>query len=66
MAARKGCSLPQLAIAWVLAQGADVIPIPGMKTRAHLKDNLGALEVALSAAEEQELRQLVDRAAGAG
>jgi aryl-alcohol dehydrogenase-like predicted oxidoreductase len=60
MAARKGCSLPQLAIAWVLAQGQDVTPIPGMKTRAHLDDNLGALQVSLSAAEEQELRRLVD------
>ncbi len=60
VAQRKGCSLPQLAIAWVLAQGADVTPIPGMKTRAHLNDNLGALEVALSGAEEQELRALVD------
>jgi aryl-alcohol dehydrogenase-like predicted oxidoreductase len=60
LAARKGCSLPQLAIAWVLAQGADVTPIPGMKTRTHLNDNLGALQVALSAAEEQELRRLVD------
>jgi aryl-alcohol dehydrogenase-like predicted oxidoreductase len=60
MAARKGCTLPQLAIAWVLAQGADVMPIPGMKTRTHLDDNLGALQVALSAAEEQELRRLVD------
>jgi aryl-alcohol dehydrogenase-like predicted oxidoreductase len=60
MAARKGCSLPQLAIAWVLAQGADVTPIPGMKTRTHLDDNLGALRVTLSAAEEQELRRLVD------
>jgi aryl-alcohol dehydrogenase-like predicted oxidoreductase len=60
IAARKGCSLPQLAIAWVLAQGADVLPIPGMKTRAHLDDNLGALEVILSVAEEQELRRLVD------
>lgn len=60
LAARKGCSLPQLAIAWVLAQGADVMPIPGMKTRTHLNDNLGALRVALNAAEEQELRQLVD------
>ncbi|MGC1457868.1 MAG: aldo/keto reductase [Steroidobacteraceae bacterium] len=58
IAARKGCSLPQLAIAWVLAQGAGVTPIPGMKTRAHLNDNLGALEVVLSAAEEQELRHL--------
>jgi aryl-alcohol dehydrogenase-like predicted oxidoreductase len=60
LAARKGCSLPQLAIAWVLAQGPDVTPIPGMKTRAHLNDNLGALDVVLSGAEEQELRRLVD------
>jgi aryl-alcohol dehydrogenase-like predicted oxidoreductase len=60
IAARKGCSLPQLAIAWVLAQGSDVTPIPGMKTRAHLNDNLGALDVILSGAEEQELRRLVD------
>jgi aryl-alcohol dehydrogenase-like predicted oxidoreductase len=60
IAARKGCSLPQLAIAWVLAQGPDVTPIPGMKTRAHLNDNLGALQVSLSGAEEQELRRLVD------
>jgi aryl-alcohol dehydrogenase-like predicted oxidoreductase len=60
LAARKGCSLPQLAIAWVLAQGADVLPIPGMKTQAHLDDNLGSLEVVLTAAEEQQLRQLVD------
>lgn len=62
IAARKGCSLPQLAIAWVLAQGTDVMPIPGMKTRAHLNDNLGALNVVLSSAEEQELRRLADQA----
>jgi aryl-alcohol dehydrogenase-like predicted oxidoreductase len=62
IATRKGCSLPQLAIAWVLAQGPDVTPIPGMKTRAHLNDNLGALDVVLSGAEEQELRRLVDDA----
>ncbi len=60
LAARKGCTLPQLAIAWVLAQGADVTPIPGMKTRAHLNDNLGALEVVVSPEEERELRGLVD------
>lgn len=60
IAARKGCSLPQLAIAWVLAQGADVLPIPGMKTRAHLNDNLRAPDLVLSAAEEQELRALTD------
>jgi len=60
LAARKGCSLPQLAIAWVLAQGADVTPIPGMKTRAHLNDNLGALQVVIAPEEERELRRLVD------
>ena len=60
LATRKGCSLPQLAIAWLLAQGADVLPIPGMKTRAHLDDNLGSLNVMLTPAEEQQLRQLVD------
>ena len=59
-ASRKGCSLPQLAIAWVLAQGADVLPIPGQKTLKHLDDNLGALDVPLSRAEEQQLRALVD------
>ena len=37
-----------------------MLPIPGMKTRAHLNDNLGALDVVLSGAEEQELRRLVD------
>ena len=60
IAKRKGCTLPQLAIAWVLAQGTDVLPIPGMKTRAHLDDNLGALAVQLTTAEEQELRRLKD------
>jgi aryl-alcohol dehydrogenase-like predicted oxidoreductase len=60
LATAKGCSLPQLAIAWLLAQGSDVLPIPGMKTRAHLNDNLGALNVVLSPQEEQQLRRLVD------
>jgi aryl-alcohol dehydrogenase-like predicted oxidoreductase len=60
LAARKGCSVPQLALAWVLAQGEDVLPIPGMKTRAHLNDNLGAPDVLLSGAETQQLRELVD------
>lgn len=48
-------SLPRLAIAWVLAQGAPLIPFPGCKSRRHLDDILGALEVSLSA---DELRQL--------
>jgi aryl-alcohol dehydrogenase-like predicted oxidoreductase len=60
MATDKGCTPAQLAIAWVLAQGEHITAIPGMKTRAHLADNLGALEVALSPGELDALRALVD------
>ncbi|HZF16024.1 MAG TPA: aldo/keto reductase [Steroidobacteraceae bacterium] len=60
LAAKKGCTAAQLAIAWVLAQGEDILPIPGMKTRAHLNDNLGALDVRLSGAELAGLRALLD------
>ena len=58
-AARKRCTPAQIALAWVLAQGEGVIAIPGMKTRAHLKDNVGALDVRLTDAEEKELRRQV-------
>jgi aryl-alcohol dehydrogenase-like predicted oxidoreductase len=58
-ATRKGCSVAQLALAWVLGEGADILPIPGMKTRQHLTDNLGALGVVLSSKERAELSELV-------
>ncbi|MGH8217416.1 MAG: aldo/keto reductase [Steroidobacteraceae bacterium] len=61
LAESKGCTPAQLALAWVLAQGEDILPIPGMKTRAHLADNLGALDISLSVAELEALRALVDR-----
>lgn len=48
IAARQGCSPSQLALAWVLAKGNDIIPIPGTKRRKYLEENLGALEVKLS------------------
>jgi len=48
LAADKGCSPAQLALAWVLAQGDDVFAIPGTKKRSRLDENLGALDVALS------------------
>ena len=51
LAADKGCSPAQLALAWVLAQGDDVVAIPGTKRRSRLDENLGALDVRLSAAE---------------
>jgi len=51
LAERKGCSAAQLALAWVLAQGDDIVPIPGTKRRRWLAQNIGALAVELQPAE---------------
>jgi aryl-alcohol dehydrogenase-like predicted oxidoreductase len=48
IASEKGCKASQLALAWVLAQGEDVVPIPGTTRRAHLEENIAALELTLS------------------
>ena len=48
VAAAKGHTVAQLAIAWVLAQGAHIVPIPGTRKIERLEENLGALDVALS------------------
>jgi aryl-alcohol dehydrogenase-like predicted oxidoreductase len=50
----------QLALAWLLAQGSDMVPIPGTKRRTHLRDNLKALEIKLSAAEAAALAKAID------
>ena len=55
MAKEKECSPAQLALAWVMAQGEDIIPIPGTKRRKYLEENAGALEVTLS---EDDLRRI--------
>lgn len=55
LAAEKGASLPQIAIAWVLAKGGPVVPFPGCKTRRHLEENLGALDVRLTPGEVARL-----------
>lgn len=47
-AAERGCTPSQLALAWVLAQGEDIVPIPGTKRRSYLEENLGALRVSLT------------------
>src|ERR1700728_3172952 len=49
IAAEKNCTPAQLALAWVLAQGDDIVPIPGTKRRTYLDQNLGALDVKLTA-----------------
>jgi len=51
IAARRGCTPAQLALAWVLAQGDDIVPIPGTTRRANLEENVGALEIVPDAAE---------------
>src|SRR5437763_350469 len=49
IAAEKGCAPGQLALAWVLAQGDDIVPIPGTKRRTYLEENLAAVDVSLTA-----------------
>jgi aryl-alcohol dehydrogenase-like predicted oxidoreductase len=66
MAAEKNCSPAQLALAWVLAQGGDLVPIPGTKRRAYLDDNLGALDVRFTPTDLQRLDQTAPRGATAG
>ena len=56
-----GCSMAQLAIAWVLSRGEHVIALPGTTSLAHLEENLGADGVALSAATLQRLDALINR-----
>ncbi len=51
IAAEKGCTPGQLAIAWLLAQGEDIVPIPGTKRLSYLQDNLGADDVSLTLAD---------------
>ena len=66
LAREKGCSASQLALAWVMAQGKDVVPIPGTKRRAYLEENLGALTVTLGPAELQRLDAVAPRGAASG
>jgi aryl-alcohol dehydrogenase-like predicted oxidoreductase len=66
MAAAKGCTPAQLVLAWVLAQGDDVLAIPGTRRLDRLAENLGALSVVLSAAEVAALSEAVPAGAAAG
>jgi aryl-alcohol dehydrogenase-like predicted oxidoreductase len=66
LAAAKGVLPSQLALAWLLAQGNDIAPIPGTKRRTYLAQNLGAVDVTLTAAELEELDQAFPADAVAG
>ena len=66
IAAEKRCTPAQLALAWVLAQGDDIVPIPGTKRRSYLDDNLGALDVALTAADLERIGKVLPPGAASG
>ncbi|KAH8164319.1 hypothetical protein CIB48_g3933 [Xylaria polymorpha] len=64
IAKEKGCTPGQLAIAWVLAQGDDIIPIPGTKRVKYLEENIVSIEVTLTKEEEARIRQAIDSVGG--
>jgi aryl-alcohol dehydrogenase-like predicted oxidoreductase len=66
IAAEKRCTSGQLALAWVLAQGEDLIPIFGTKRRTYLEENIGALDVDLTLEDLKRLDQLMTQGAAAG
>ncbi|MBK9089946.1 MAG: aldo/keto reductase [Holophagales bacterium] len=66
IAKEKGCTPAQLALAWLHAQGADVVPIPGTKTRARLEENAGALGVSLSAGDIARIDAVAPKGIAAG
>ena len=66
MAEEKGCTTAQLALAWVLAQGEDIVPIPGTKHVRYLDQNIGALQVKLNDADLRRLDAILPPGAAAG
>ncbi|MBV8779173.1 MAG: aldo/keto reductase [Alphaproteobacteria bacterium] len=66
IAANKRCTVAQLCLAWLLAQGGDVLPIPGTKSLDRLKENLGAMETALSQPELDAIAEIIPAGAAAG
>ena len=66
LAVEKECLPSQLALAWVLAQGDDIVTIPGTKRRSYLEENLGAIEVKLTADDLKQLDAIAPRGVAAG
>jgi len=66
LAREKGCTAGQLALAWVMAQGDDVVPIPGTKRRKYLEENAAASDVALGPKDLAKLDEVAPRGSAAG
>lgn len=66
MARRKKVTTAQLALAWVLSRGEDIIPIPGTRHERYLRDNIAATEISLAAEEISALEAAMPRGVAAG
>lgn len=66
IATAKGCTAAQLALAWVLAQGENIIPIPGTRREKYLRENIGALDVTLTADDLAQINTALPPGAAAG
>ena len=63
---RKGCTPAQIALAWVLSQGEDIVPIPGTKRRTYLEENVKAVDIYLSGEEIAQLNNAIPSDAASG
>jgi len=66
LAAEKGCTPSQLALAWVMARGDDIVPIPGTKRREYLEENIGATRVSLTPQDLARIDEIAPKGAAAG
>ncbi len=66
LAREKGCTPGQLALAWVLSRGDDVVPIPGTKRRKYLEENVAAVEITLTPEELRRIEEIAPRGAASG
>jgi aryl-alcohol dehydrogenase-like predicted oxidoreductase len=66
IAREKHCTPAQLALAWVLAQGEDIVPIPGTKRRKYLEENLGAINVKLTPEDLKRIDEVAPKGVAAG
>jgi aryl-alcohol dehydrogenase-like predicted oxidoreductase len=66
IAKRRNCSPAQLALAWLLAQGDDIVPIPGTKQRRYLEENIRSLEIELTPADLEQIEEVAPKGVAAG
>ena len=66
LAAEKHCRPSQVALAWVLSRGSNIVPIPGTKRRSYLEENAGAVAVQLTTADIERLEKVFPKGVAAG